>query len=137
MDIILPYQSTVCARDATCFLIYHLFFCLSFIKKISASDCFYIVPGAHYQERDSPILGLTISTVAKVSILRLPFPRNKQRVSYVTNHNVRFYYAIFFAFVAVIMVTAFRGKSGSKNRHFCDCADGRMYLTITLLVMGS
>ena len=45
--------------------------------------------------------------------------------------------AIFFVFVAVIMVTAFRGKSRSKNRHFCDCADGRMYITITLLVMGS
>ena len=45
--------------------------------------------------------------------------------------------AIFFAFAAVIMVTAFRGKSGSKNRQFCDCADGKVYLTITLVVMGS
>ena len=45
--------------------------------------------------------------------------------------------AIFFAFVAVIVVTAFRGKSGSKNRHFCNCADGRMYLTITHLVKVS
>ena len=29
--------------------------------------------GAHYQERDSAILGLSISTVAKVSIFRFPF----------------------------------------------------------------
>ena len=78
------------------------------------------------------------------------FPRNKQRVSYLTIiHNVGFMTslqkivdrsnslsAIIFAFVAVIMVTAFRGKSGSKNTHFCDCADVRMYLTITLLVMA-
>ena len=73
----------------------------------------------------------------KCLYLDFPFPRNKQRESYLTIHNVRFYYAIFFVFVAVIMVTAFRGKTGSKNRHFCECADGRMYLTITLLVMGS
>ena len=44
-------------------------------------------------------------------------------------------FVIFFAFVAVIMVIAFHRKSGSKNRHFCDCADdGRtQYGRITLL----
>ena len=73
----------------------------------------------------------------KCLFLDFLFLRNKQRVSYLTNHNVRFYYAIFFTFVAVIMVTAFRGKLGSENRHVCYCADGRMYLTITLLVLGS
>ena len=69
----------------------------------------------------------------KCLFLDFLFPRNKQRVSYLTNHNVRFYYAIFFAFVAVIMVTSFCGKSECKNKQFCDAADGRMYLTITLL----
>ena len=44
------------------------------------------------QERDSPTLGLVICTVAKVSIFRFRFPRNIQRVSIPTNHNVRFYY---------------------------------------------
>ena len=32
-----------------------------------------VVTGAHYQERDSTILGPSISTVAKVSIFRFPF----------------------------------------------------------------
>ena len=32
----------------------------------------------------------------------------------------------------------FRGKRKSKDRHFCDCADGQIqYGRITLLVMGS
>ena len=33
----------------------------------------YYCPGAHYQERDSPILGLAISIVVKVSIFRFLF----------------------------------------------------------------
>ena len=94
-------------------------------------------PGAHYQERDSPILGLAISTVAKVSIFRFPFSAKQTKGVVFDQSQCEILLRQILAFVAVIMVTTFRGKSGSKNRHFCDCADGRMYLTITLLVIGS
>ena len=42
--------------------------------------------GAHYQERDSPILGLAISTVAKVSIFRFPFSA-KQTKGFVSDQS--------------------------------------------------
>ena len=40
---------------------------------------FEILPGAHQQERHSPILGLAINTVAKVFIFRFAFPAKQTK----------------------------------------------------------